>query len=35
MEVYKFPPFSGIKTFKDTLLAIIATNILKFSGCSE
>jgi hypothetical protein len=35
MEVYKFPPFSGSKTSKETPLAIMATNLPKFSGCPE
>jgi hypothetical protein len=32
MEVYKFPSFSGIKTSKETPLAIMATNLPNFPG---
>jgi hypothetical protein len=35
MEVYKCPPFSGIKNSKETPLAIMATNLPNFPGAQN
>jgi hypothetical protein len=32
MEVYKFPPFSGIKTSKEAPLTLMGTNLPKLPG---